>query len=130
MQQQMTKQLQQMQPMQQKPPHGANLVGPELVTKAMNSTRKDLEKPRSFEPCSQGVPTQTDIGTIVGGIHMLEEQNSVLSQIVSNIIQGRYQGLSQTSLADGLSHSLTMSMVEQVIQSVGGSYKSGSTQYL
>jgi hypothetical protein len=44
---------------------------------------------------------------------MLEEPNAVLSQIVHNIIQGSYQGLSQTSLADGLSQSLSTSMVEQ-----------------
>jgi hypothetical protein len=44
---------------------------------------------------------------------MLEEQNAVLSQVVHNIIQGRYHGLSQTSLADGLSQSLSTSMVEQ-----------------
>jgi hypothetical protein len=44
---------------------------------------------------------------------MLEEQNVVLSQIVDNILQDRYQGLSQTSLTDGLSHALFTSMVEQ-----------------
>jgi ribosomal protein L19 len=86
-QKQMAQQLQQMQPMQQ--------------------------KPRSFEPCSPGVPTQTSMDTIVGAIHMLEGQNSVLSQIVYDIIQGRYRGISQTSLADSLSQSLSASMVEQ-----------------
>jgi hypothetical protein len=95
------------QGMQQQPLHGANLDGPNLVTKTMNSTRKDPEKPRS------GVPTQADIDTIVSAITMLEEQDSVLSQIVRNIIQGRYQGLSQTSLTDDLSQSLSTSMVEQ-----------------
>jgi hypothetical protein len=78
----------------------------------MNYTRKDPKKPRSFEPCSPGVPTQTDIDTTIDAIHMLEEQNVLLSQIVHNIIQGRYQGLSQTSLVDGLSPLLSKSMVE------------------
>jgi hypothetical protein len=51
--------------------------------------------------------------TIVGAIQMLEGQNSMLSQIVYDIIQGRYGGPSQTSLADSLSQSLSTSMVEQ-----------------
>jgi hypothetical protein len=76
-QQQMAQQLQQMQPMQQ--------------------------KPQSFVPYSPRVPTQTDMDTIVGAIHMLEGQNAVLIQIVYDIIQGRYRGLSQNSLADSLS---------------------------
>jgi hypothetical protein len=57
--------------------------------------------------------TQTDMDTIVGAIQMLEGQNSMLSQIVYDIIQGRYGGPSQTSLADSLSQSLSTSMVEQ-----------------
>jgi hypothetical protein len=44
---------------------------------------------------------------------MLEGQNSVLNQIVYDIIQGRYGGASQTSLADNLSQSLSASMVQQ-----------------
>jgi hypothetical protein len=44
---------------------------------------------------------------------MLEGQNSVLNQIVYDIIQGSYGGPSQTSLADSLSQSLSASMVEQ-----------------
>jgi hypothetical protein len=43
---------------------------------------------------------------------MLEEQNLVLSQIVYNILQDRYQRVSQTSFADGLSQPLFTSMVE------------------
>jgi hypothetical protein len=43
---------------------------------------------------------------------MLEGQNSVLYQIVYDIIRGRYGGPSQTSLADSLSQSLFASMVE------------------
>jgi hypothetical protein len=86
-QQRMAKQLQQLQPMQQ-----------EL---------------RPFKPCSPIVPTQTDINAIVGAIQMLEGQNSLLNQIVYDIIQGRYGESSQTSLADSLSRSLSASMVEQ-----------------
>jgi hypothetical protein len=44
---------------------------------------------------------------------MLEEQNSVLRHIVDNILQDHYQGLSQTSLTDGLSQALFTSVVEQ-----------------
>jgi hypothetical protein len=44
---------------------------------------------------------------------MLEGQNSVLNQIVYDIIQGHYGGPSQTILADSLSQSLSASMVEQ-----------------
>jgi hypothetical protein len=86
-QQQMAQQLQQMPPMQQ--------------------------KLRPFKPCSPRVPTQADINAIVGAIQMLEGQNSVLNQIVYDIVQGRYGGPSRTSLADSLSQSLSASMVEQ-----------------
>jgi hypothetical protein len=71
------------------------------------------QKLRPFKPCLPRVPTQADINAIVGAIQMLEGQNSVLNQIVYNIIQGRYGGPSQTSLADSLSQSLSASMVEQ-----------------
>jgi hypothetical protein len=50
--------------------------------------------------------------TIVDAIHMLEGKNAVPGQIVYDIIQGRYGGLSPNSLADGLSQSLSASMVE------------------
>jgi hypothetical protein len=53
------------------------------------------------------------MNTIVGTIQMLEGQNSVLNQIVYDIIQGRYGGPSQTSLSGSLSRSLSASMVEQ-----------------
>jgi hypothetical protein len=53
------------------------------------------------------------MNTIVVAIHMLERKNSVLNQIVYDIIQGHYRGQSQTSLADSLSQSLSASMVEQ-----------------
>jgi hypothetical protein len=83
----MAQQLQQMQPMQQ--------------------------KLRPFKPCSPKVPTQTNINAIVGAIQMLEGQNSVLNQIVYDIIQGRYGESSPTSLVDSLSQSLSASMVEE-----------------
>jgi hypothetical protein len=44
---------------------------------------------------------------------MLEEQNSVLSHIVDNILQDHYPGLSPTSLTDGLFQALFTSVVEQ-----------------
>jgi hypothetical protein len=81
------------QMLQQQPPHGANPDGPNLVAQTMNSTRKDWEKTQPFESCSPRVPTQDDIDTIAGAIEMLEGQNSVLSHIVDNILQDRYQGL-------------------------------------
>jgi hypothetical protein len=83
------------QGLQQQPSLGAHLDGPNLVAQTMSSTRKDPEKPQPYESCSPRVPTQANIYTIVGAIKMLEEQNSVL--------QDRYQGLSQTSLTNGLS---------------------------
>jgi hypothetical protein len=65
------------------------------------------------KPCSPEVPTQSDINAIVGATQLLEGQNSVLNQMVYDIIQGRYGEPSQTSLADRLSQSLSASMVEQ-----------------
>jgi hypothetical protein len=101
------------QMLQQQPPLGANPDGPNLVAQTMNSTEKDPAKPKPSEFCSPRVPTQGDIDTIVGAIEMLEEQNSVLSHIVDNILQDHYQGLSQTSLTNGLSQALFTSVVEQ-----------------
>jgi hypothetical protein len=101
------------QMLQQQPPLGANPDGPNLVPQTMNSIGKDLEKPQPFESCSPRVPTQGDIDTIAGAIEMLEEHNSVLSQIVDNILQDRYQELSQTSLTNGLFQALVTSVVEQ-----------------
>jgi hypothetical protein len=43
------------------------------------------------------------MNTVVGAIHMLEGQNAVPSQIVYDIIQGRYRELSRFNLADSLS---------------------------
>jgi hypothetical protein len=71
------------------------------------------QKLRPSKPCSPKVPTQNDINAIIGGTQLLEGQNSMLAQMVFVIIQGRYGELSQTSLADSLSQSLSASMVEQ-----------------
>jgi hypothetical protein len=65
------------------------------------------------KPYSPEVPTPRDINTIVGATQLLEGQNSVLNQMVYNIIQGRYGKPYQNSLADSLSQSLSSSMVEQ-----------------
>jgi hypothetical protein len=65
------------------------------------------------KPCSPEVPTQRDINAIVGITQLLEGQNSVLNQIVYDIIEGRYGKPYQNSLADSLSQSLSASMVEQ-----------------
>jgi hypothetical protein len=65
------------------------------------------------KPCSPEVPTQRDINAIVGITQLLEGQNSVLNQIVYDIINGRYGKPYQNSLADSLSQSLSTSMVEQ-----------------
>jgi hypothetical protein len=86
-QQQMAQQLQQMPPMQQ--------------------------KLRPSKPCSPEIPTQSDINAIVGATQLLEGQNSMLNQMVYDIIQGRYGKPSQNSLADNLSQSLSASMVKQ-----------------
>jgi hypothetical protein len=86
-QQQVAQQLQQMPPMQ--------------------------SKLQPSKPCSPEVPTQRDINTIVGATQLLEGQNSVLNQMVNDIIQGRYGKPYQNSLADSLSQSLSASMVEQ-----------------
>jgi hypothetical protein len=86
-QQQMAEQLQQMPPMQ--------------------------SKLQPSKPYSPEVPTQRDINAIVGATQLLEGQNSVLSQIVYDVIQGRYGKPYQNNLADSLSQSLSASMVEQ-----------------
>jgi hypothetical protein len=86
-QQQMAQQLQQMPPMQSKLPPS--------------------------KPYSPEVPTQRDINAIVGATQLLEGQNSVLSQMVYDVIQGRYGETYQNNLTDSLSQSLSASMVEQ-----------------
>jgi hypothetical protein len=94
-QQRMAQQLPQMPPLQQK-----------------------LQPPK---PCSPEVPTQRDINAIVGATQLLEGQNSVLSQMVYDVIQGRYGKPYQNSLADSLSQSLSASgRTSPFVQSVGG----------
>jgi hypothetical protein len=94
-QQQMAQQLQQMPPMQQK-----------------------LQSPK---PCSPEVPTQSDINAIVGATQLLEGQNSMLNQMVYDIIQGRYEEPSQTSLADSLSVLICLyGRTGRIVQSVSG----------
>jgi hypothetical protein len=65
------------------------------------------------KPCSPEEPTQSDINAIVGATQLLKGQNSMLNQMVYDIIQGRYGKPSQNSLADSLSQSLSSFMVEQ-----------------
>jgi hypothetical protein len=65
------------------------------------------------KPCPPEVPTQRDINAIVGATQLLEGQNSMLNQMVYDIIRGRYGKPYQNSLADNLSQSLSASMVEQ-----------------
>jgi hypothetical protein len=101
------------QMLQQQPPLNANPDGPKLAAQTMISTGKDPEKTQPYESFSPRVPTQGDIDTIADAIKMLEEQNSVLGRIVDNILQDRYQGLSQPSLTKGLSQALFTSVVEQ-----------------
>jgi hypothetical protein len=65
------------------------------------------------KPCSPELPTQRDINAIIGTTQLLEGQNSMLNQMVYDIIQGRYGKPYQNSLADSLSQSLSVSMDEQ-----------------
>jgi hypothetical protein len=71
------------------------------------------QKLRPSKPCSPEVPTQSDINAIVDATQLLEGQNSMLNQMVYDVIQGRYGKPYQTNLADSLSQSLSASMVEQ-----------------
>jgi hypothetical protein len=71
------------------------------------------QKIQPSKPCSPEVPTQSDVNSIICATQLLEGQNSMLNQMVHDIIQGRYGESSQTSLADSLSQSLSASMVEQ-----------------
>jgi hypothetical protein len=71
------------------------------------------QKLRPSKPCSPKIPNQNDINAIVSATQLLEGQNSMLNQMVYDIVQGRYGEPSQTSLADSLSQSLSASMVEQ-----------------
>jgi hypothetical protein len=74
-QQQMPQQLQQMPPMQ-----------PKLLPS---------------KPCSPKVPTQSDINAIVGATQLLEGQNSMMNQMVYDIIQGMGNHLKLVWTHDG-----------------------------
>jgi predicted component of type VI protein secretion system len=86
-----------------------------LQAQQRNNYNKCRRCNRNFDPSSPVHPEYLHrlINAIVGAIRMLERQNSVLNQLVYDIIQGRYGGPSRTSLADSLSQSLSASMVEQ-----------------
>jgi hypothetical protein len=71
------------------------------------------QKVQPSKPCSPEVPTQRDINAIIGITQLLEGQNSMLNQMVYDIIQGRHGKPYQNSLAASLSQSLSASMVEQ-----------------
>jgi hypothetical protein len=71
------------------------------------------QKVQPSKSCSPEVPTPKDINAIVSATQLLEGQNSVLSQIVYNVIQGRYGKPHQNNLAACLSQSFSASMVEQ-----------------
>jgi hypothetical protein len=89
-------------------PAGTTADGSTTIANAADAT----EAP-TFQALFTEVPTQSDINAIVGATQLLEGQNSMMNQIVYDIIQGRYGELSQTSFADSLSQSLSASMVEQ-----------------
>jgi hypothetical protein len=71
------------------------------------------QKVQPSKPCSPEVPTQSDVNAIVGATQLIEGRNSILNQMLYDIIQGRYGKTYQNSLADSLSQSLSASMVEQ-----------------
>jgi hypothetical protein len=71
------------------------------------------QKLRPSKPCSPEVPTQSDKNAVVGATRLLEGKNSMLNQMVYDIIQGCYGEPSRTSLADSLSQYLSASMVKQ-----------------
>jgi hypothetical protein len=79
------------------------------------------QKLQSCKPRSPEVPTQSDINAIVGATRLLEGQNSMLNQMVYDIIQGRYGKPSQSSLADSLSVFICLyGRTSPFVQSVGG----------
>jgi hypothetical protein len=80
-------------------------------TTATNAT--DAIEASTFQALFTRSTTQRDINTIVDLTQLLEGQNSVLNQIVYDIINGRYGKPYQNSLADSLSQSLSASMAEQ-----------------
>jgi hypothetical protein len=89
-------------------PAGSTTYGSTTTANAADATETSTFQARSPE-----VPTQSDINAIVGATQLLEGQNSMLNQIVYDIIQGPYGKPSQNSLANSLPQSLSASMVEQ-----------------
>jgi hypothetical protein len=79
------------------------------------------QKIQPSKPCSPEVPIQSDINAIVGTTQLLEGQNSMLNQMVSDIIQGRYGKPYQNSLADSLLVPICLyGRTSPFVQSVGG----------
>jgi hypothetical protein len=89
------------------------LQAQQQMAQQLQQTPPMQQKIQPSKPCSPEVPTQRDINAIVGATQLLEGQNSVLSQMVYYVIQGRYGKPYQNSLSDSLSQSLSTSMVEQ-----------------
>jgi hypothetical protein len=89
------------------------LQAPQRMAQQLQQMPLMQQKLQSSKPRSPKVPTQSDINAIVGATQLLEGQNSMLNQMVYDIIQGRYGKPSQNSLANNLSQSLSASMVEQ-----------------
>jgi hypothetical protein len=83
------------------------------MAQQLQQTPSMQSKVQPSKPCPPEVPTQGDINAIVGATQLLEGQNSMLNQMVFDIIQGRYGKPYQNNLADSLSQSLSASMVEQ-----------------
>jgi hypothetical protein len=79
------------------------LQGQQRMAQQLQQMLPMRQKLRPSKPCSPEVPTQSDINAIVGAAQLLEGQNSMLNQMVYDVIQGRYGEPSQTSLADSLS---------------------------
>jgi hypothetical protein len=86
-------------------------------------------KLRPFKPCLPRVPTQADINAIVGAIQMLEGQNSVLNQIVYDIIKdvmGDHLRLVWQTVSLNL-YLHIHGRAGLLVQSVGGAWKSRAT---
>jgi hypothetical protein len=80
----------------------------------MKSIEGDPVNLRPNDLSSSLPPTQDVVHIFANTMEILEGKNLVLSQLVQNAIQDRYQGLSQTSLSDSLSQAISESIMEQV----------------
>jgi hypothetical protein len=89
------------------------LQAQQLMAQQLQQMPPMQQRLQPSKPCSSEVPTQSDIIAIVGTTQLLEGQNSMLNQMVYDIIQGSYGEPSQTSLADSLPQFLSASMAEQ-----------------